>query len=159
VIWLYFMKVISFLNFIGDSNLPGLDAVQSHNARKIFIAVNSVGVGTHGCEVAITAGLTESNLNNLANNNVPESLKYAHDGLGSDHDRIGIFQFRAAIHKDIKADMNPTAAAKIFFKELKRVKNWENIDVGTAAQKTQRSSSSSYQKQTSKAVEVCAAIA
>ncbi|WP_280503280.1 C40 family peptidase [Nocardia farcinica] len=45
----------------------------------------------------LAAQATESSFRNLANPSVPESLSYANDGLGRDHDSVGPHQLRASI--------------------------------------------------------------
>jgi hypothetical protein len=46
------------------------------------------------CLVAIATAMQESTIRILANTKVPESYNYPHDGEGSDHDSVGIFQQR-----------------------------------------------------------------
>lgn len=46
--------------------------------------------------IAIMMALQESSLRILANANVPESLSFPHDGVGSDHDSLGSAQQRPA---------------------------------------------------------------
>ena len=61
----------------------------------------AIGKQRHESEPAIVAELaaqaTESGFRNLANPNVPESLHYPNDGVGSDHDSVGPHQMRAGI--------------------------------------------------------------
>ena len=45
-------------------NLPSLSATQSAHARSIIEEVKKMGVGVHGCEAAITTGLTEVRCHN-----------------------------------------------------------------------------------------------
>lgn len=93
-----------------------------------------------------------------ANNAVPASLKYHHDRIGSDHDSIGLFQQRASIYKNIACDMEAGCSAGQFFAEMKRVKGWQTMAVGTLCQKVQRSAyPDRYAKQVGAATKVCAA--
>nr|8B2E_A Chain A, Muramidase [Kionochaeta sp.] len=138
--------------------LPGLDALQTRNALAIIAEAKKENVGPHGCQAAITTGLTESSLRILANNAVPPSLQYPHDGLGSDHDSIGIFQQRASIYKDIRCDMDAACSASQFFKVMKGVSGWQTLDVATLCQRVQKSAyPAAYQKFTALAVGVCKA--
>ena len=41
------------------ANLPGLNAVQTRNAREIIGEVKKEKLGVHGCQTAITTALTE----------------------------------------------------------------------------------------------------
>lgn len=93
-----------------------------------------------------------------ANNAVPPSLKYHHDRIGSDHDSIGLFQQRASIYKNIACDMDASCSAGQFIAEMKRVKDWQTIAVGTLCQKVQKSAyPDRYTKQVPAAIRVCAA--
>lgn len=79
--------------------LPGLTSVQTRNARAI-IARAKADFGSsqqkRACYIAITTAFQESGIRILANSNYPDSLNYPHDGTGSDHDSVGIFQQRAS---------------------------------------------------------------
>lgn len=100
----------------------------------------------------------QSTLVMYANKKVPESMKYPHDRVGSDHDSVGLFQQRASIYKNVKCSMTPDCSAGQFYAEMKRVKNWQNIAVGTLCQKVQRSAyPDRYGKQVGLATKVCKA--
>lgn len=93
-----------------------------------------------------------------ANNAVPESLKYPHDRIGSDHDAIGIFQQRASIYRNIAVTMSPAGSAGQFFAEMKKISGWRTMAVGTLCQKVQRSAyPDRYAKQVGLATNVCKA--
>lgn len=94
----------------------------------------------------------------LSNNAVPASLKYHHDGIGSDHDSIGIFQQRASIYKNIGCDMNAGCSAGQFFRNMKAIKGWQTMDIGILCQRVQRSAyPDRYRTNTAKAAKICAA--
>ncbi|KAL6897590.1 hypothetical protein GGI43DRAFT_409438, partial [Trichoderma evansii] len=91
-----------------------------------------------------------------ANYKVPKSLKYYHDRVDSDHDRIGLFQQRAYIYKDIKCDMDASCSAGQFFSEMKEVNGWQSMNIGTLCQKIQRAASPGhYAKQVNLATSIC----
>ncbi|OAQ63650.1 NLP/P60 protein [Pochonia chlamydosporia 170] len=143
---------------IKRDNLPGLNDVQSANARAVIDENNKEKLGKQGCIAALTTGLTESSLRILANNGVPASLNYKHDGLGSDHDSIGIFQQRASIYTNIECDMGAACSASQFFKGMTAVSGWETMDVATLCQKVQRSAfPDAYKKWVGTATDACAA--
>ncbi|PNY26206.1 Uncharacterized protein TCAP_03861 [Tolypocladium capitatum] len=143
---------------VGRANLPGLNAVQSARARSIIQEVKKQGVGMQGCEAAITTGLTESSLRILANNAVPASLKYPRDGIGADHDSIGIFQQRAMYYKNIACDMAADCSAGQFLNGMKAVKGWQTMDIATLCQRVQGSAfPAAYRKYTGMATNVCRA--
>jgi hypothetical protein len=93
-----------------------------------------------------------------ANNAVPVSLKYPHDRVGSDHDKIGLFQQPASIYKNIKCDMDAACSASQFISEMKKVSGWKTMAVGTLCQKVQRSAyPDRYFKLVGLATQVCKA--
>ncbi|EFZ01806.1 hypothetical protein X797_004422 [Metarhizium robertsii] len=139
-------------------NLPGLNALQSKYARGIIAQAKKDGVGAHGCQAGIATALTESSLVMYANSAVPESLKLPHDRVGSDHDSVGLFQQRASIYKNVRCDMDAACSAGQFFTEMKRVKGWQTMAVGTLCQRVQRSAyPDRYNKFVPTAAKVCKA--
>lgn len=81
----------------GGGNLPGLNSVQTGHARTIIARAKADFASSQqkrACYVAITTAFQESSIRILANSKVPASLNYPHDGVGSDHDSVGIFQQR-----------------------------------------------------------------
>jgi hypothetical protein len=94
----------------------------------------------------------------LANRSVPKSLNYKYDGIGSDHDSVGIFQQRAMYYKDIKCDMDAACSASLFFKGMVGVSGWKTMDVAKLCQAVQRSAvPTAYRKYTSAAKSICSA--
>jgi hypothetical protein len=81
-----------------QGNLPGLNSCQSRHAHTIIARVKASGIAAslqkRACEVAMVTARQESDIKVLANPNVPASFNYPHDGQGSDHDSVGIFQQR-----------------------------------------------------------------
>ncbi|OAQ98882.1 hypothetical protein LLEC1_05941 [Akanthomyces lecanii] len=140
------------------ANLPGLNAAQTKYANGIIAQAKKDGVGAHGCQAGIATAMVESSIIMYANNAVPESLKYPHDRVGSDHDSVGLFQQRASIYKNVKCDMDAACSAGQFFAEMKRVSGWQTMAVGTLCQKVQRSAyPDRYAKQVGLATNVCKA--
>ncbi|KAM0461522.1 hypothetical protein ACHAPV_004228 [Trichoderma viride] len=140
------------------ANLPGLNAVQTKYANAIITKAKADGVGAHGCQAAIATAMVESSIIMYANNRVPESLKYAHDRVGSDRDRIGLFQQPASIYKNIKCDMDAACSASQFYAEMKKISGWQNMAIGTLCQKIERSAyPDRYAKQVGLATNVCKA--
>ena len=89
----------------------------SHAAVIITVATRMPDAGRAGALIALTAALTESTLRMLANTSAyPESAAYPNDGIGSDHDSLGIFQMRpvsgwGTVHEL----MDPEYQAQAFF--------------------------------------------
>lgn len=93
-----------------------------------------------------------------ANNAVPQSLKYPHDRVGSDGDHIGLFQQRASIYKNVGCDMNAACSTGQFFNEMKKIKDWQTMSIGTLCQKIQRTAyPDRYAKQVGLATNICKA--
>lgn len=124
-----------------------LSAAQLGNASTIINVGRSLNVPTQGIEVALMVGMAESNLRNLANTTVPESMQYPNDGTGNDHDSVGIFQQRAN-WGSVKDRMTPEYAARAFFggpsgpnagspRGLLDVANWQGLIPAKAAQAVQ----------------------
>lgn len=80
-------------------NLPGLNSAQSVHARVIISRVKQMaGIADddrrRACLVTMVTARQESSILVLANKSVPESMSLPYDGVGSDHDSVGIFQQR-----------------------------------------------------------------
>ncbi|PNY27766.1 Uncharacterized protein TCAP_02307 [Tolypocladium capitatum] len=143
----------------GRGNLPGLDGVQTANAQAVIVENNRQQLGTQGCVAAITAAITESSLRILANTAVPESLRYWHDGLGSDHDSIGLFQQRVQFYTDVACNMAAACSAAQFYRGMTAVKGWQTMDVATLCQAVQRSEMpGAYKKNVGMAKSICWAV-
>jgi hypothetical protein len=68
---------------------------------------------------AVMVALDESKLQVLANNAVPDSLQFTHDGVGGDHDSLGLFQQRPSEDWGITAElMDPATSATKFYNAL-----------------------------------------
>ena len=119
----------------------------THAATIISIGGRTAGVGRNGVLIALMAALTESSLRMLANPRAhPESLNYPNDGVGSDHDSLGLFQMRPASGWGTIAElMDPEYQARAFFggpsgpnggspRGLLDISGWQLLDPGEAAQ-------------------------
>lgn len=93
-----------------------------------------------------------------ANTAVPASLAYDFDRLGKDADSIGLFQQRASIYTNIKCSMDVACSAHQFFKEMKNVPQWKNMDVGKLCQEVQHSENPErYHEFIAQATDICEA--
>jgi hypothetical protein len=116
----------------------GLDQAQMNNALKIVQAGQAMGLPKRAFVIAIATALQESRLYNLASTRVAASLNYPHEGTGSDHDSVGLFQQRASAGWGRVQDlMNPTYAASAFYSRLVRVPGWATMALTWAAQRVQ----------------------
>lgn len=118
-----------------------------HAATIIRVGGQVEGVGRAGVVIALMAALTESSLQMLANISAyPDSPNYPHDGNGSDHDSLGLFQMRPAEGWGTVAElMVPAYQARAFFggpigpnfaspPGLLDIPDWQQMDPGAAAQ-------------------------
>ncbi len=120
--------------------VSGLDRVQAGNAVIIVAVGRRRGLPRRAMVIGIATALQESSLRNLANRRVPASLALPHQGTGSDHDSVGLFQQRPSQGWGTVARlMDPAIAAGLFFDRLVRVRGWQSLSVSAAAQAVQRS--------------------
>ncbi|QRY61467.1 hypothetical protein JVX90_13705 [Gordonia sp. PDNC005] len=107
-------------------------------AKEIIAAAKLRNMGPMGAAIGVATSIVETGLKMYANHAVPESLKYPHDAVGSDHDSVGLFQQRQAGWGTLQQRMNPRASAGLFFDALSQI-DWRSMDPGAAAQAVQRS--------------------
>lgn len=118
----------------------------THAATIIETGSGIDGVGRDGIQIALMAALTESSLRMLANSTVPGSEDRPHDGTGSDHDSLGLFQMRPGSGWGTVAElMDAQYQSQAFFggpdgpnggspRGLLDIPGWEDMDKGEAAQ-------------------------
>ena len=115
----------------GDSSFPGLtggsvcatsgpiagmSAVQAQNAR-VVAATASARAGDHAALIAAMTGLAESGMRVLANPSDPAGIQFPNQGVGHDHDSLGIFQQRASWGTTAQR-MDPVASTNLFIDAL-----------------------------------------
>lgn len=115
-------------------------------ATILTVAGRIKSVGVRGARIALIAALTESDLRMLANPADPRSLDYPNDGIGRDHDSLGLFQMRPASGWGTVGQlMDPTYQAEAFFggptgpntgspAGLLDIPDWTELTDGQAAQ-------------------------
>ncbi len=119
----------------------------THAATIMTVGSRTSGVGREGVLIALMAALTESTLRMLANTGAyPESAGFPNDGVGSDHDSLGLFQMRPASGWGTVAElMDPEYQARAFFggpsgpnagspRGLLDIAGWHLLDPGATAQ-------------------------
>jgi len=120
--------------------VAGLTRVQMDNARHIVDVGRAMGVPDRALVIAVATAMQESSLRNLANVTVEESLGYAHQGVGADHDSVGLFQQRpSAGWGSVRNLMRPSYSAERFYRALLRVRGWQRMSLTRAAQAVQSS--------------------
>ncbi len=112
----------------------GWEEAQIDNATALYLAAAERGLGDQAAFVGLISAYQESRLFNYANFNVEESLEYAHDKIGDDHDGVGIFQRSPSSGWGSVRDlMDPERAARAFYDELLAVDGWEDMAPAEAA--------------------------
>ncbi|MEV0246855.1 NlpC/P60 family protein [Nocardia sp. NPDC050712] len=126
---------------IAPSSLPGYTDSQIDIARTAIEVGRQRGVPELGVTAALLAAAAESNFLNYANSTVPESLRYAHDAVGSDYDSVGPWQLRASIWGSVGMAqlMNPRYQAGWFYDQLNKITGWQQMPAAEIAQAVERS--------------------
>ncbi|WP_433116122.1 M23 family metallopeptidase [Micromonospora sp. CA-246542] len=109
---------------------------QVRNAAIIIKVGQDMGVPSRGWVIALATAMQESALRNLANKDVPESLSLPHEGVGADHDSLGLFQQRPG-WGSIAERMTPAYTARKFYEKLVKVRSWQRRPLTVVAQQVQ----------------------
>lgn len=115
--------------------VSGLDSVEANNARTI-VAVAEPRGGRQAATVAVMVALTESGLRALGN--PAAGIASAGEGLGYDHDSLGLFQQRAGWGTAAER-MDPVTSTNLFLDALVATPRWDADAPWVAAQRVQRS--------------------
>ncbi|MET7403051.1 hypothetical protein ABZS66_57180 [Dactylosporangium sp. NPDC005572] len=107
-----------------------------NNAVAIIEAGQQMGLPPRAYVVAISTALQESHLRVLANPNVPGSTSHPNEGVGYDHDSIGLFQQRPS-WGSVEQLMDPHESARRFYARLVTIPGWVQLAVTVAAQTVQ----------------------
>lgn len=108
------------------------------NGKAVIAAGLALDVPEQGIVAGLTAAMQETELHNLANPNVPDSLAAAHDGLALDHQAVGILQ-QGAAWGSAGERMLPAIAAEKFYTAMQSVDGWAQMKPAELAALVQRS--------------------
>ncbi|WP_328425768.1 peptidase M23 [Micromonospora sp. NBC_00389] len=118
--------------------VAGLDEDQMENAEAIVRTGRKMGVARRGLVIAVATAMQESNLYNVASGVLPESQDYPHQGVGWDHDSVGLFQQRSSSGwGPVSGLMDPEFATRQFLTALEQVPGWQQMRLTDAAQAVQ----------------------
>ena len=120
-----------------SGSLPGLSDAAAANARTVAATALNRG-GRRAALIALMTGLTESGLRVLANPNDPAGSLYPHQGVGYDHDSLGIFQQRPSWGSAAQR-MDPVVSTNLFLDRLLSMPGWRSLAPWQAAQAVQAS--------------------
>ncbi|MEU5906299.1 M23 family metallopeptidase [Micromonospora sp. NPDC047467] len=109
---------------------------QVRNAAIIIKVGQDMAVPSRGWVIALATAMQESALRNLANTSVPESLALPHEGVGADHDSLGLFQQRPG-WGTVAERMTPAYTARKFYEKLVKVRSWQRRPLTVVAQQVQ----------------------
>ena len=135
--------------------IAGISDVSAANSR-IVVAVSVARGGDQAALIALMTGLAESGLRVLTNPNDPAGNAFAHDGVGRDHDSLGIFQQRPSWGTAAQR-MEPVASTNLFLDRLLSLPNWQTAPPWQAAQSVQASAfadGSNYRAQVDRAISI-----
>ena len=121
---------------IADTLSAGYEEHQAEHAIAIWATGADRDLPEEAMIIALATAMQESTLQVLANPDVPESLDIDHDGLGEDHDSVGLFQQRQS-WGDTADLMDPESSSDLFYDALEDIEDWEGMTVGEAAQAVQ----------------------
>ena len=102
--------------------LPGLSKAAAANARTVAATALARG-GRQAALIALMTGLTESGLRVLTNPNDPAGNLYPSQGVGYDHDSLGIFQQRPSWGSAAQR-MDPVVSTGLFLDRLLALPEW-----------------------------------
>jgi cell wall-associated NlpC family hydrolase len=135
--------------------IAGISDVSAANGR-VVAAVSVARGGDQAALIALMAGLAESGLRVLANPNDPAGNAIAHDGVGRDHDSLGIFQQRPSWGTAAQR-MEPVASTNLFLDRLLSLPKWQSSPPWQVAQRVQASAfadGSNYRAQMDRAISI-----
>lgn len=122
---------------VTTGGLPGLSPAQAANARTIHATALARG-GRPAAYVALMTALAESNLLVLSNPKDPSSSGIPAQGVGYDHDSIGLFQQRPPWGTAAQR-VDPVTSTNLFLNALIAIEGWSSMEPWRAAQTVQRS--------------------
>lgn len=109
---------------------------QLRNAAVIIKVGQDMGLPPRAWVIAVATAMQESGLRNLGNPKVAESKDIPNEGVGWDHDSLGLFQQRPG-WGTARQRMDPAYAARKFYEKLVKIDNWQQMPLTRAAQKVQ----------------------
>ncbi|MEU4780536.1 peptidase M23 [Micromonospora sp. NPDC023633] len=123
---------------VDPAPVAGLDNAQMENAEAIVRTGRKMGMPRRALVIAVATAMQESNLYNVASGVLPESREYPHQGIGWDHDSVGLFQQRSSSGwGEVGELMDPEFATRQFLSALAQVPGWQQMRLTDAAQAVQ----------------------
>lgn len=134
--------------------IDGLGPAQWAHAQAMIAEVQAYGMPERAAVIVIETALVESEIQVLANPNVPESMSIPHDGVGYDHASVGPLQQQVPMWGTAHDCMDPAISTRKFLDRLVRF-DWASIPTGEAAQRVQVSAfPDRYQQREAEAIQI-----
>ena len=137
--------------------------VQALHARQIIDVGHQRKMSDSVIRSALSVGIVESQLHNLASEAVPESKQFPNDGVAAgDYDSVGVFQQRRSTQSvgvDIKTAMDPVWQANTFYNHVVAIPGYQTADPGQMAadiQNPREDLRGRYAEETGKATQLLA---
>ncbi|WP_326564280.1 peptidase M23 [Micromonospora peucetia] len=145
---------------VDPAPVAGLDKAQMKNAQAIVRTGREMEMPRRALVIAVATAMQESNLYNVASGVLPESRNHPHQGIGWDHDSVGLFQQRSSSGwGEVGQLMDPEFATRQFLAALAQVPGWQQMRLTDAAQAVQISAyPEHYAKHEGRATTVVGAI-
>ena len=118
--------------------VAGLTPVQAQNARVVTATTDARARNPKAAVVAVMTALTESGLRVLSNPAVSGSTTQGAEGIGYDHDSVGLFQQRSTWGTAAQR-MDPVTSTNLFLDAMLAAPSWPAAEPWRIAQDVQRS--------------------
>jgi cell wall-associated NlpC family hydrolase len=117
--------------------IAGLTDLAAQNGRTVA-AVASVRGGDDAALITLMIGITESGLRQLGNPNDVTAIGLPDQGIGTDHDSLGIFQQRPS-WGTASQRMDPVSSTNLLLDRLLATRDWQHDQPWQVAQAVQQS--------------------
>lgn len=121
---------------VPGGSVAGFSGSQLEHAAAIVAAGREVDAPPRAHLVALATAMQESTLLMWANEDVPDSLNFPYERVGTDEDSVGLFQQRDS-WGTIEQRMDPKTSAHLFYNALLAIPGWEEMPLTVAAQAVQ----------------------
>jgi cell wall-associated NlpC family hydrolase len=119
--------------------LEGFGPRELANAGAIVQVGAEMGMPQRAQVIAVATAARESRLLVLGNPTVAGSMQPPPQGVGHDHDSVGLFQQRGTGWGPLAVRMDPRGSARLFYERLRQVPGWERLPLTQAADAVQHS--------------------
>ena len=119
--------------------LDGFGPRELANATAIVQAGAEMRMPRQAQVIAVATAIQESRLLVLGNPAVPGSMHPPPQGVGRDHDSVGLFGQRGTGWGPLAVRMDPRGSARLFYQRLRGIPHWQRLPLTQAADAVQHS--------------------